>query len=73
MNYIEQLMKENNIDLNEKFAIVGGNKYNEHDKIFYFNNKYALVSNACTWEKKHIYYHSSMLIKLLIGEYKICP
>ena len=70
MNHIEQLMKENNIDFNEKFAIIGGQKYNEHDKVFYFSNNYALVSDISKWGKKHIY-HSSMFIKLLAGEYKI--
>jgi hypothetical protein len=65
MNYIEDLMKKNDINIGQHFAIIGGEKYNAADKIFYFDSYYRLRSKYGSTT------HDSIFVKLMTGEYKI--
>lgn len=65
MNYVEDLMNEHNLKTGDYFSIKGSIKYNNWDKIFYFDSRYNLRS------KSGDIIHSSIFVKLMTGEYEI--
>ena len=74
MNYVKKFMKKNKLQPEKLFSIKnpynsfsGGVVYNSNDKVFYIDKGFRLKSSITAGQTSH----SSILTKLLTGEYSV--